>query len=150
MTVFVVNFSVICSFNICSFLRIVWESLSQCKIYGGSFLKSKGKLEGQFENLQTSLKMVSLPSKTKVINDQPPYTCPKTKICSYSYSYSYSYTIYRLPHALQHLKVIPILRSPLTDNPPGPGKAGHTTRVYNVPYSFRTVVWVLLRPTRTR
>ena len=147
MTVFTVNFSVICSFNICSFLRIVWESLSQCKIYGGSFLKSKGKLEGQFENLQTSLKMVSLPSKTKVINDQPPYTCPKTKICSYSYSYSY--TIYRSPHALQHLKVIPILRSPLTDNPPSPGKVDLTTGVY-VPYSFSTVVWVLLRPTRTR
>ena len=32
-----------------------------CKIYGGSFLKSQGELEGQFENLLTSLKMVSLP-----------------------------------------------------------------------------------------
>ena len=31
---------------------------------------------------------------------------------------------------------------------PEPGKAGHTTGVY-VPYSFRTVAWVLLRPTRT-
>ena len=29
-----------------------------------------------------------------------------------------------------------------------PVKVGHTTRVY-VPYSFRKVVWVLLRPTRT-
>ena len=46
-------------------------------------------------------------------------------------------------------KVIPILRSVLTDNPPSPGKVGHNTGVY-VPYSFRTVVWVLLRPTRTR
>ena len=36
-----------------------------------------------------------------------------------------------------------------TDNPPSPGEAGYTTGVY-VPYSFRTVVWVLLRPTRTR
>ena len=36
----------------------------------------------------------------------------------------------------------------LTDNPPSPGEAGYTTGVY-VPYSFRTVVWVLLRPTRT-
>ena len=43
-------------------------------------------------------------------------------------------------------EVIPILRSLLTDNPPSPGKVGHTTGVY-VPYSFRTVVWVLLRPT---
>ena len=34
----------------------------------------------------------------------------------------------------------------LTDNPPSPGEVGHTTGVY-VPYSFRTVVWVLLRPT---
>ena len=31
---------------------------------------------------------------------------------------------------------------------PQPVKVGHTTGVY-VPYSFRTVVWVLLRPTRT-
>ena len=46
-------------------------------------------------------------------------------------------------------KVIPILRSLLTENPPSPGKVDHTTGVY-VPYSFRTVVWVLLRPTRTR
>ena len=46
-------------------------------------------------------------------------------------------------------EVIPILRSLLTDNPPSPGKVGPTTGVY-VPYSFRTVVWVLLRPTRTR
>ena len=36
----------------------------------------------------------------------------------------------------------------LADNPPSPGEVGHTTGVY-VPYSFRTVVWVLLRPTRT-
>ena len=34
----------------------------------------------------------------------------------------------------------------LTENPPSPGEVGHTTGVY-VPYSFRTVVWVLLRPT---
>ena len=31
---------------------------------------------------------------------------------------------------------------------PQPVKVGHTTGVY-IPYSFRTVVWVLLRPTRT-
>ena len=31
---------------------------------------------------------------------------------------------------------------------PQPVKVGHTTGVYN-PYSFRTIVWVLLRPTRT-
>ena len=36
----------------------------------------------------------------------------------------------------------------LTDNPPSPGEVDHITGVY-VPYSFRTVVWVLLRPTRT-
>ena len=36
----------------------------------------------------------------------------------------------------------------LADNPLSPGEVGHTTGVY-VPYSFRTVVWVLLRPTRT-
>ena len=36
----------------------------------------------------------------------------------------------------------------LTDNRPSPGEAGHTTGAY-VPYSFPTVVWVLLRPTRT-
>ena len=39
--------------------------------------------------------------------------------------------------------------SVLTDNPPGPGEVSYTTGVY-VPCSFRTVVWVLLRPTRTR
>ena len=32
---------------------------------------------------------------------------------------------------------------------PQPVEVGHTTGVY-IPYSFRTVVWVLLRPTRTR
>ena len=32
---------------------------------------------------------------------------------------------------------------------PSLGEIGHTTGVY-VPHSFRTVVWVLLRPTRTR
>ena len=40
----------------------------------------------------------------------------------------------------------------LVDNPPpppSPGEVDHTTVVY-VPYSFWTVVWVLLRPTRTR
>ena len=37
----------------------------------------------------------------------------------------------------------------LADNPLSPGEVGRTTGVY-VPYSFRTVVWVLLRPTRTR
>ena len=31
---------------------------------------------------------------------------------------------------------------------PQPLEVGHTTGVY-VPYSFRTVVWILLRPTRT-
>ena len=36
----------------------------------------------------------------------------------------------------------------LKDNPPNPGKVGHTTRVY-VPYSFQTMVWVILHPTRT-
>ena len=62
-----------------------------------------------------------------------------------------TYTVYRYP--LRHLKddheAISILRSLLTDNTPCPGKVGHTTRVY-VPCSFRTVVWILLRPTRTR
>ena len=38
----------------------------------------------------------------------------------------------------------------LTDIPSiSPGKDGHSIVVY-IPYSFRTVVWVLLRPTRTR
>ena len=37
----------------------------------------------------------------------------------------------------------------LADNPPSPGEVGHTTGFY-VPYSVRTVVWVLLRPARTR
>ena len=42
-----------------------------------------------------------------------------------------------------------MLRSLLTDNPPSSGKVCHTTGVH-VPYSFRTVVWVLLCPKRTR
>ena len=46
-------------------------------------------------------------------------------------------------------EVIPISRSLLTENPSSPGKADHATGVY-VRYSFRTVVGVLLRPTRTR
>ena len=37
----------------------------------------------------------------------------------------------------------------LADNPPSPEEVGHTTGVY-VPYSIRTVVWVLLSPTRIR
>ena len=40
------------------------------------------------------------------------------------------------------------LRSLLTDKPPIPEKVGHTTGVC-IPYSFRTVGWILLRPTRT-
>ena len=42
-----------------------------------------------------------------------------------------------------------IRRSLLTDNPPRLVKVGYTIGVY-VPHSFRTVVWVLLRPTGTR
>ena len=41
------------------------------------------------------------------------------------------------------------LKTVLTDNPRNPGEVGYTTGVY-VPYSSRTVVWVLLRPKRTR
>ena len=41
------------------------------------------------------------------------------------------------------------LRSLLTDSPSYPGKIDYTTGVY-VTYSFRTVLWVLLRPTRIR
>ena len=44
--------------------------------------------------------------------------------------------------------VIPILRSLLTDSPSSPGKVDHTTRVY-VSYSFQTVVWGVLCPTRS-
>ena len=56
----------------------------------------------------------------------------------------HTYTVYRWP--LRHLKkVIRILRFLLTDNPPSPGKVGPTTGLY-VPYSFRTVVWVLYVP----
>ena len=51
----------------------------------------------------------------------------------------HSYPVYRL--TLSPLKedheVTPILRSILTDNPPSPGKVGHTTRVY-IPYSSWT------------
>ena len=36
----------------------------------------------------------------------------------------------------------------LTDNPPISGEVDHTTRVF-IPYTFRLVVWVFLRPTRT-
>ena len=36
--------------------------------------------------------------------------------------------------------------SPYTDNPPSPGKVGHTARVYTA-FSFQTVV---KNPTRTR
>ena len=45
-----------------------------------------------------------------------------------------TYYTYCLQLPLEHLKddheVIPILRSLLTDNPPSPGKLGHTTVVY--------------------
>ena len=44
--------------------------------------------------------------------------------------------------ANENCNVILLLRSLLTNNPPSPGKVGHTTRV-DVPYSFRTVAWVL-------
>ena len=67
------------------------------------------------------------------------------------------YSLHTFIHCLQvaindiwrRIMRLSLLRSLLTDNPPCPGKVSHTTRVYNVPYSFRTVVWVLLRPTRT-
>ena len=37
----------------------------------------------------------------------------------------------------------------LMDNQPSPGKVDHTTGVY-VPYSFQTIMRVLLHPIRTR
>ena len=37
----------------------------------------------------------------------------------------------------------------LADDPPRPGEVGYATEEY-VPSSFRTVVWVLLHPARTR
>lgn len=53
-------------------------------------------------------------------------------------------------HCLQEdHKVIPILRSLLKDNLRISGKVGHTSGVY-FPSSFRTVVWILLRPKGTR
>ena len=52
-------------------------------------------------------------------------------------------------HLKEDHEVISILRSLLTDNSPKPGKVGQTTGVF-VPYPFRIMVWVLLRPTRTR
>ena len=50
---------------------------------------------------------------------------------------------------LLNVLVDSFLRSLLTDNSPSPGKVVHTTGVY-VPCSFWTVLWVFLRPTRTR
>ena len=52
----------------------------------------------------------------------------------------------RCLHLKEDREVIPIIRSFL--NPPIPGKVGYTTGVH-VPYSFRTVLSVLLRLTRT-
>ena len=61
------------------------------------------------------------------------------------------HTVYRYP--LRHLtddhEVISILRSLLTDNTPTQQRLATPPGVY-VPCSFRTVVWILLRPTRTR
>ena len=60
----------------------------------------------------------------------------------------HTYTVYRYP--LRHLKddpeVLSILRSLLTDNTPTQERLATPPGVY-VPCSFRTVVWVLLRPT---
>ena len=57
----------------------------------------------------------------------------------------HTYTVYWLQFRLlkEDHEDNPTLRSFLTDNLPGQGKVGHTTGIY-VPYSFRTVVWVLL------
>ena len=52
----------------------------------------------------------------------------------------------RCLHLKEDREFIPIIRSLL--NPPIPGKVGYTTGVH-VPYSFRTVLSVLLRLTRT-
>ena len=70
---------------------------------------------------------------------------------SHYISFNMTYTVYRKPLRLlnEGQEVIHILRSLLTDNTPVPGKTGHTTGVF-VPYSFRTMVWVFLHPTRTR
>ena len=51
-------------------------------------------------------------------------------------------------HLKENREVILILRSLLKDNQTSPGKVGYTTGIY-VPYPFRTVLWVLLRLTRT-
>ena len=57
-----------------------------------------------------------------------------------------NYTLFTGSHYDIWKRII-ILRSLLTDNPPCPGNVGLTTGVY-VPFSFRIVVWVLVRPTR--
>ena len=75
--------------------------------------------------------------------------CSKVRRMFMLWSSKHTYTIYTITTPEGDHEVIPILRFLLRGNPPTPGKVGHTTGLY-VPYSFRTVVCVLLRPTRTR
>ena len=80
------------------------------------------------------------------------------KVDYYYYYYYYCYYYYQHVNSKlgrQHTKApLAATLSPFMSllYPPNPWcewcvKVGHVTKVY-VPYSFRTVVWVLLRPTR--
>ena len=81
-------------------------------------VKQKEKYKHVFKKISNSLKF----------NNQAIYCLPK-----------YIHTMFIGSHYNTVLKedheVIPILRSLLTDNPPTPGKVGHTTGVY-IPYYF--------------
>ena len=65
--------------------------------------------------------------------------------CLFIYLFIRSLPLYGAEHTTERGSNLSVL----TDNPPSPGEVGYTTGVY-VPYSFRTVVWVILRSTRTR
>ena len=63
-------------------------------------------------------------------------------ICNFIYSFTYLFNHFQQKTRLEFKCV-------LADNLPSPWKVGHTTGVY-VPYSFQTVVWVLLLPTKNQ
>ena len=63
-------------------------------------------------------------------------------ICNFIYSFTYLFNHFQQKTRLEFKCV-------LADNLPSPWEVGHTTGVY-VPYSFQTVVWVLLLPTKNQ
>ena len=86
-----------------------------------------------------------------VINQVPHSNVAFGLVCFFFYVQEKFYKLFWTQACPEGIGTNRTLRSHVRCHPyptPQPVKVGHTTGVY-VPHSFQTVVWVLLRPTRT-